>query len=358
MAIRRDLEILAVGALAGLGLASSLGPNYAAAVPPVPQPAEQARVAPRRPGQGHDAEVPSEITVRGWWQILKRVYAKFLDDRVMTEAAGVTFYTLLALFPALAALVSLYSLFADPVTISQTLNSVSGVVPGGGLDILSQQLHALTSKQNSTLGIGLIVGLLTSLWSANSGVKSMFDALNIVYEEREKRGYVHRTILSFAFTLGAILFLMLALAGTVVVPAVLGAVGLGGTTGALLEFGRWPVLLLVVAGFLAVLYRFGPSREHARWEWVNWGSAFAAVLWVCASLLFSLYVGSFGSYNKTYGALGAVVGFMTWIWISSMVVLIGGLLNAEMEHQTARDTTNTGRPLGQRGAVKADTVAA
>lgn len=358
MAIRRDVEILVLGALAGLGLASSLGPNYAAAVPRAPRPLEQAREAARRPGRGHDAATPAEIPARGWWMILKRVFAKFLDDRVMTEAAGVTFYALLALFPALAALVSVYSLFADPSTIQRTLESVNGVVPGGGMDILSQQLHALTSKQNTTLGIGLIVGLLTSLWSANSGIKSLFDALNIVYEEREKRGYVRRTMLSFAFTIGAIVFIMVALAGTVVVPAVLSAVGLGGTTALLLEYGRWPVLLIVVAAFLAFVYRFGPSRAHARWQWVSWGSVFAAVIWVCASLLFSFYVANFGSYNKTYGTLGAAVGFMTWIWISSMIVLIGGLLNAEMEHQTARDTTNTGRPMGQRGAVKADTVAA
>ncbi len=363
MAIRRDVELLVLGALAGLGLASAVAQPVPAGEPvPAGQsprdPPARPRDLIRQPGRGREASSPTQIPARGWWQIAKRVYAKVNDDRVLAEAAGVTFYALLALFPALAAMVSLYGLFADPSTIQQNLNTIGGVVPGGGMQIISDQLHALASKGNGALGFGLILGLLTSLWSANAGIKALFDALNVVYEEHEKRGYVHRTLLSLAFTVGAIAFVIVAIAATIVLPAVLGAVGLGGTTDLLLKLARWPVLLLVVAAFLASVYRYGPSRTHARWRWVSGGSLFAAVVWVIASALFSFYVSNFGSYDKTYGSLGAAIGFMTWIWISTTIVLVGGELNAEMEHQTARDTTLANRPLGQRGAVKADTVAA
>ena len=155
------------------------------------------------------------------------------------------------------------------------------------------------------------------------------------------------------------MFLIVALAAVVVIPIVLQFIGLRGATAVLLRFARWPVMLVLLALFLAVIYRYGPSREHARWQWVSWGSAFAAVAWIVVSLLFAWYVASFGNYNKTYGTLGAAVGFMTWIWISAAIVLLGAALNAELEAQTARDTT-TGAPLprGARGAVKADEVAA
>ena len=170
---------------------------------------------------------------------------------------------------------------------------------------------------------------------------------------------IRRTLISLAFTLGTILFLILALAGIVVLPAVLKFVGLGGATALLLEFGRWPVLIVAISVFLALGYRYGPSRAKARWRWVSWGSVAAAILWLIVSLAFSFYVSHFGSYNKTYGSLGAVIGFMTWMWLSATVVLIGAELNAEMEHQTARDTTEgPEKPLGQRRAEMADQVAA
>ena len=315
--------------------------------------------ARRQPGVGTRAGSPAEIPAKAWWGVVKRVYQKLNEDGLLAQAAGVTFYVLLALFPALASLVSLYGLFADASTIEQNIGAVSGVVPGGGMQILTEQVHNLASHSNSKLGLGLAVGLATSLWSANAGIKAFFDALNVVYEEREKRGFIRRTLTSLAFTVGGLLFIILALGAVVVLPAVLNVVGLGQTTELLLKWSRWPVLLVVVGGFLAVLYRYGPSRETAKWQWVTWGSGFAAVTWVIASIAFSWYVQNFGNYDKTYGSLGAAVGFMTWIWLSTTVVLIGAELNAELEHATEADTT-TGAPLplGTRGAVKADTVAA
>ena len=313
---------------------------------------------PAEQGLGHHAAKPSDIPPRGWWSIAKRVAGSVSDHRLMAEAAGVTFYTLLALFPALAALVSIYGLFAAPGTISEQLGALSQVVPGGGMQIISDQVHSLTSNGNKALGFALVIGLATSLWSANQAIKAVFDALNVVYDERERRGFFLRTVLTLAFTVGGILFVVIAMGAVVALPVALNFVGLGPESDLVLRILRWPVLLIAITLMLALIYRFGPSRERARWQWVTWGGAFAAVAWLLVSIGFSWYVTNFGSYNKTYGSLGAVIGFMTWIWISATVVLIGAELNAEMEHQTERDTTvGPEKPTGARHATKADTVA-
>src|SRR5208283_4442083 len=316
--------------------------------------------SPRGPAAaaGRDADSPAEIPARGWWQVVKRTYADIGEHRVLAEAASVTYYALLAIFPALAALVSLYGLFADPQTIEQQLRQLSAVIPGGGMQIIGQQLQSLSSKNGGALSVGVVIGLLVSLWSASSAVKSLFDALNAIYDESEKRSFMRRTLIALAFTLGLIGFLFAAIVIAAGLPAILAAVGLGGVTDVVLRLLRWPLLVVLVAVLLAVIYRYGPSRTEPKWRWVSPGGIVAAVLWVLASAAFTFYAQHFGSYNKTYGSLGAVIGFMTWIWISAAVVLIGAELNAELEHQTARDTT-TGpdRPMGARGATKADTVA-
>jgi membrane protein len=312
--------------------------------------------AHRQPG--HDAAEPSDIPSSGWWSILKRTVTEANNDRVMTEAAGITFYALLSLFPGLTALVSIYGLFADRATIQEHLSDLSGFVPEGGMTIINDQLHRLVESPQQALGFGAVVGLLAALWSANQGTKAMMDALNIVYEEDEKRGFVFRTLLSLGMTFGALVFVMVAMGCIVVLPIVLKLIWLGEGAEWALSLARWPILLVGITALLAVLYRYGPSREKARWQWVSYGGAFAAVLWALVSAGFTFYVSRFGNYDATYGSLGAVIGFMTWIWISSIVVLVGAELNAEMEHQTARDTT-TGpeKSLGGRGATMADTVA-
>ena len=275
----------------------------------------------------------------------------------MSIAAGVTYYALLAIFPAIAALVSVYGLFADPGTIREHLNGLSGVLPGGALEIIGEQVKRIASQGSGTLGFSFILGLGIALWSANAGMKAIFDALNIVYDEEEKRSFVKLNALSLAFTAAALGFALLALAAVVVLPIALDFFGLGGGLEWLIAIGRWPLLLAFVVLGLAVLYRFGPSRDKAKWRWVTPGSLVAAFLWVAASLLFSWYVGNFGSYNETYGSLGAVIGFMTWIWASSVVVLLGAELNAEIEHQTVEDTTTGAQaPMGARGAQMADSV--
>lgn len=308
-------------------------------------------------GRGRHADTPSQIPARGWKDILLRVYADISEHRLLLVAAGVTFYAVLAIFPAIAALVGIYGLFADPTKISEHLNSMSGVLPGGAVDVLREQLDRIASQGRGTLGIAFIVGLLTSLWSANSGTKSVFDALNLVYLEKEKRGFVGLTVIALGFTVGAIVFILVALAIMVAVPPALSALGLGGTTNLLVKILRWPILVVIVALLLAPLYRYGPSRARARWRWITWGSAFAAIAWLALSLLFTWYAANFGSYNKTYGTLGAAIGFMVWMWLSTFVILTGAELDAEMEHRTTRDTTEGGdRKLGARGAHMADTI--
>lgn len=329
-------------------------PDAADPAPPGGRPESRSKAE----RHGRHATTPSEIPARGWWAILKRTASEIMEDRVMTEAAGITFYVLLALFPAIAALISIYGLFAEPATINDHLASLAGVVPGGGVDIIAEQVKRITEKGSGTLGISALIGLATSLWSANQAMKAFVDSLNIVYGETEKRGYIARLALTLGFTLGGILLIILAMVAVVAIPVALHFIGLDQQLEMLLRLARWPIMLLVVGLFLAFLYRYGPSRERARWRWVSWGSAFATVCWIGFSLGFSWYVTNFGNYNETYGSLGAVVGFMTWIWLSSTVVLAGAELDAEMEHQTTRDTT-TGpeRPIGARGARMADTVA-
>ncbi len=316
------------------------------------------KTAGARPGV--DAGAPAEIPLDGWWQIIKRMVSKFGENELLSEAASVTFFALLALFPAVTAIVSIYGLFADRATIEEKLNVASGFVPSGGMEIIRDQVHRLTQTPAGGLSLGAIVGLLAALWSANQGSKAMFSALNAVYGERESRGFVKLTITSLTFTLGTIVVLVAAIAAIVVLPLAFRAIGIEGSDVDLIaRIGRWPATILLLILALSLLYRFAPSRKPARWRWVTWGGTVAAVAWVALSAGFSWYVSNFGNYNKTYGSLGAIIGFMTWIWLSATVLLVGGQLNAEMEAQTGRDSTvGEEKPVGARKAQAANTVAA
>jgi membrane protein len=271
-----------------------------------------------------------------WKDLFLRVYNGISEDRIFANAAGVTFYSLLALFPGIAALVSIYGLFADPSTIVGHLDTMSGFAPGGAIDVLREQLTRLAAEGKRTLGVGFLVGLVISLWSANSGIKALFDGLNAVYEETEKRSFIKLNAVTLSFTIGTTGFLLIALACVVALPVILNYFPASGLTGLLLRIARWPILLVLVAFGLTSIYRFGPSRSEPRWQSITWGSAFAAILWLVASALFSWYAANFGNFNKTYGSLGAIIGFMTWMWLSIIVVLMGAKLNAELEHQTTR----------------------
>jgi len=309
--------------------------------------------------RGRGATTPSAIPARGWKDILLRVYTNFSEHRIMLLAAGMTYYSILAIFPAIAALVAIYGLFADPSSIAQHLDQLGGFLPGGAVDVARDQLTRVASNGSKTLGLTFLIGLAISLWSANAAMKSLFDTLNIVYGEEEKRGFFKLNAMSLCFTILAILFVVAALGSVVAVPVILDYVGLPKAGDLLLRIGRWPAMYLVITFALAIIYRFGASRETPQWRWITWGSAIAALLWLAGSALFSWYAASFGKFNETYGSLGAIIGFMTWLWISAIVVLLGAEIDAEMEHQTAHDTTEGApRPMGQRGAHMADSVGA
>jgi membrane protein len=311
------------------------------------------------PGRGRRAVVPWEIPGAGWKDIFWRVYASVNDNRLLAVAGGVVFFSLLAIFPAIAAFVSLYGLIADASTIDSHLSLAAGVLPSGAVDILHEQITRLTAKSDAKLGLGFITGLAIALWSANAGMKAIIDALNVVYDEKEKRSFVKLNLLSLLFTLIAIFSVMVALAAVVIAPMVLSAIGLSSLLSLSIAVLRWPLLLILATVALAAIYRYGPSRTEPRWQWLSVGSAAAAIGWLITSVLFSWYISHFGTYNATYGSLGAAVGMMMWMWISAIVILLGGELNAEIEHQTAKDSTvGADKPLGERGAVMADTIGA
>ncbi|VVS96168.1 YihY/virulence factor BrkB family protein [Rhizobium sp. EC-SD404] len=311
----------------------------------------------RRSDASTDADGPGELSTRGWWATVTRVFSEIGDDRIMLTAAGVTFYLLLALFPALAAFVSVYGFVADPQTIADHVAYMGGLLPTGGLEVIEQQLTALAKQETTSLSVGFLAGFAIALWSANSGMKSLFDAMNIVYDEEEKRSFIIYNAVSLAFTFGGIVIGIILIIAVGVVPALMAAIRMEAATEVLIKYGRWPFVFLMVMLVISIIYRYGPSRDNAKWRWITWGSGLATLVWIVTSIGFSWYLENFADYNATYGSLGAVIGFMMWTWISVMILLIGAELNAELEHQTARDTT-TGpeRPMGQRGAEMADSV--
>jgi membrane protein len=323
------------------------------------EPREVQHQRAHEPGRGRHATAPWQIPWAGWKDILWRTYQQINEDRVLAVAAGVVFYGLLAVFPAITAVVSLYGLFAKASTINEHLSLVAGFLPGGAVEIVQEQVNRLVSKGDAKLGIGFIFGLAVALWSANAGMKAIMDALNVVYDEKEKRGFIKLNFVSLAFTLAALVAVLLAIGAVVVVPVVLNYVGLGSIGSTLVNVLRWPLLLALIIVGLAVLYRYGPSRREPRWQWLTVGSVVAAIAWLISSVLLSWYLSNFANYDATYGSLGAAIGLMMWLWISSIVILVGAELNAEIEHQTAHDSTVHGdKPLGARGAAMADTVGA
>lgn len=321
---------------------------------PSSRPTTTARSNP----SGRHADGPMQIPVGGWKEVLWRVYAEINGDRVMLIAAGVTYYLLLAFVPGLSAFLSLYGLVADPGTVAEHVGQLRGIVPEGGLQILDEQLKRLASEGQTTLGLTLAISLAIALWSANAGVKSLFEAMNVAYDEVETRSFVKLNAVSLLFTLGAIVTIMLMLGVIIVLPAALAFVGLGEGTEWLIRIAGFVVLLFVLSLGIAALYRWGPDRQSAKWRWITPGAILALVSTIIVSALFSWYAANFGSYNATYGSLGALIGFMTWIWLTSTLLIIGAEMNSELEHQTMTDSTvGAGRPLGSRGAIMADSVA-
>lgn len=311
----------------------------------------------REPGRGRIAAKPQRIPSRGWRDIAWRTFREISRDRLSIVAGGVTFYALLAIFPTLAAFVSLYGLVADVSEVSSQIVQLSRILPPGGVELISEQMIRLALAHEAGLSAAFAFSLLLAIWSANAGMGALFDGMNIAYGEAEKRGFFKRKLITLAFTLGAILLLTTLSVVLIALPLWLSKTFGYGPAQLWWAPFSWLLMLGIITFAFTLLYRFGPSRAVAKWSWVWIGAVFSAVLWIVGSAAFSLYIGKFANYDDAYGPLGTIIGFMVWLWFSAMVVLLGAELNAEIEHQTAIDTTTGApRPLGKRGAEMADTV--
>jgi membrane protein len=331
----------------GLGAAAGGGPGAAHETDP-------GAVTDNR--HGRQADVPQQIPPRGWLDIAKRTGKEVKQDQVPLLSAGVAYYTLLSLFPAAIAAVSIYGLVANPDTVRDQIDKLTEMLSPSTADLVGEQIKQVTSGAGGALGLATVIGILTALWSASSGMKALITGVNLAYDETETRKFVKLRGLALLLTLGAMVLLGVALALIVGFPAVADdwPTPLAWTAGIL----RWVLLAVLLVAALAVLYRYAPNRDEPRWTWVSWGSGIATLLWILASVGFSIYANSFGNYNKTYGALAGVIILMFWLFLTAFVVLVGAELNTEMELQTVKDTTKgPQQPMGERGGHAADHVA-
>lgn len=327
---------------------------------PEPRPRPLAATSRRDDdGRGRTATTPGDIPRRGLWDVLMRVKDDISRTNLSLIAAGVAFYAFLAMPFGFGALVAAYGLIFDPAEVGRQVDAMAGILPEEVIRLLGEQLASLTAKPRTGLGIGFAISFGLALWSARSAMSSLMTALNIVNDEPEKRGFIAFQATALVLTAGAVVSALVSLALIAILPALIDLLPLGRVGKLVASFGRWPILIALVLFGLAAVYRYAPSREKPRWRWVSWGATTAAAIWLIGSIAFSLYVSQFASYDKQYGSLGAVVVLLLWLYLSVFAVLLGAEINAELEHQTARDTTTgSPKPLGARGAKMADTVGA
>ena len=309
--------------------------------------------------RGRAADRPTEIPAKGWKDILLRVKDKFAEDRVSLVAAGVAFYGFLALFPAIAALMAVAGLFLDPSDVTGQIDSLAGLVPQDIIDIAVGQANAVTGSSGTGLGITFVVSLLLALYSASKGVGSLIQGLNVAYGEIEDRGFFHLKLVTLGLTALIIVGLVLAVATAAIIPGLVSFLSLGAIAEPLIVIVSFILLALFTIGGLALLYRYGPSRDAPKWSWLSVGGVVASAVWLIGSAGFAFYVSSFGSYNETFGALAGVAILLTWLWLSVFIIMAGAELNAELEAQTRADTTRgPDQPMGERNAAKADKLGA
>ena len=312
-----------------------------------------------RDGRGRGAEYPSEIPARGWRDILLRVGHRIGEDNLTLVSAGIAFNAMFAVFPAMVLIVSVYGMFASAADVSQQMKSLFALLPGDAASLVESQLRTIASRANTTLSVGAAISLAVTLYSSAQGMSALASATNIAYHQPERRGFLKLLGIAIMFTCGGLAGLLLLIGLGVAVPAALQTLPVGPVAKQIGFALNWLLLWLAAIFGLAVVYRFAPCRQNPRWRWVTWGSAAAATVWLAGSALFAIYVQNFGSYGKTYGALGGVMMLLMWFYLGSFAVILGAELNAETEHQTAVDTT-TGppQPMGERGAYVADTLGA
>jgi membrane protein len=319
-------------------------------------PPEAAKNEATESDHGREAKTPAEVPPRGWWDILVRTKNELGSDNLSIVAAGMAFYCFLAFVPTLGAVISIYALAADPKTVSDNLSALTRVMPPEIMPVINEQISRLVAE-SQTAGIGAAISLLLALYGGSKAAKALMEGLNIAYDEKEKRGFFRLLLTALLLTLGAVLGAVLAIGLVAVLPVALRNLRLGSVAETLATWLRWPILMGGFMVALGILYRYAPCRDEPKWRWVSWGAALGTGLWVAGSALFSLYVSSFGNYDKSYGSLGALVIFLFWLYLTGYAVLIGAELNSEMERQTFRDTTKgPEQPMGARGAHSADTV--
>ena len=307
--------------------------------------------------RGRLAGSPLAIPGLGWKDVLRRVRKELKEDNLTLLSAGIAFYFMLSIFPGLIAVVSVWGLAADPAEVARQMEQLFALLPTEAASLLAEQLDDLSNRGRSGLGLSAIVSLSFALWSAAKGAKALLAGLNVAYDEVEKRGRVRLQAIALVFTLGFVLFVTLSLALIAGLPALVERLPLGAAGKAAGVAASWAVLFALVLGGLAVVYRYGPSRNDPRWRWVSVGSVAAAVLWLAASAVFSFYAARFGTFNETYGTLAGAVLLLLWLQITAFVALLGAELNAEAEHQTAVDSTEgPPKPMGKRRAQMADTL--
>ncbi|MCG9758566.1 YihY family inner membrane protein [Pseudoalteromonas sp. S4498] len=306
---------------------------------------------------GFNADRPSDIPALGWWDVSKRLYHSLSQDNLSLVAAGVAFYALLAIFPALAAVVSIYAYFSSPTEMVDQLLPLIELLPASSQEIMLQQLKALTQKSQASLSLGAIFTLFLTIWSSSKGCQALITACNITYHEHNKRQFLQALVVRFLFSVGAIFVAIVALSIIGILPIVLNLVGFTTALDSVIQLITWSILAVLFHFSLAFVYRYAPHRRAAKWRWITLGSFTATGLWILASLGFSYYVAQFASYNETYGSLGGVVIMMMWLYLSAYIIIFGAALNASAELQTLKDSTvGPAKTRGQRGAFVADNL--
>jgi membrane protein len=308
---------------------------------------------------GHQAKSPWQMPARAWKDIASRTWKRTWQDNVGLVAAGVTYYGFLAFVPLLGMIVLGYGFIADPETVVSNVRAMTEILPPDVATLIADQLIAAVKMTRETKGFGVVVALLIALYGGTNGAGAIISALNIAYEEKEKRSLGRFYLLAASMTFAAVVLAVFAIASATSLAFLANL--LPGASGVVVGFGKiagYVILTLVAAAVAATLYRFAPSREHARWTWITPGSLLAAISWLLLTLAFSFYVTSITDYQATYGSLGTVIVLLTWIYLSAYALVFGAELNSEIEHQTAMDsTTGKPKPMGSRGAWAADHVA-
>lgn len=305
---------------------------------------------------GSGTSTPTQFTLSEWKEILLRVKSEIATDHISVVSAGIAFYALLSVFPAIAALISIAGLVLDPADIASQLDTAVAMLPESAGAILQEQVVKVTEGDETGTGLVALFGIAIALYGAMKGVLTLMEGLNIAYDEEETRGLVKQYLTAFVITLCAIVGLAAGIAVLIVLPAVIAFMSFPPAVETVANWLRWPLMGVLTMLALAGMYRFGPSRADPKWRWVSVGAIAATLLWVLGTGAFSLYVQNFDDYTETYGALGGVIILLTWMWLSAFIVLSGAELNAEIEQQTSEDTTTGApEPMGERDAVKADT---